>query len=915
MPIFDRFVSYVNSYAIKDGPNGTYRIHRMTVDKWLDKILKEDDITSYWYKELRVLANQEDDSEYKIAKGTKVNLVMAAVSDCTDKNNHSIVTFSGLVPFDADSCDGRTKEVMDKMKNSDLFMAGWRSLSNKGCHGIVATDQVAKDLAQYKRIASYINESLSEALGIPLDKKQSPHVCDSNRQPTNGLALSYDPEMGFRNDKYTTWDIPQHVLDDPPITEEQSGYKGEEVNYSPSMSTKIIDKMVAQIIEVGGNTGNTTYNRVCYSLGGMFAGGYFPDMSRDEVLGPFIFAAKNRDKRAGVERWINEAFNKGTAKPLYPKKYEKPTRKTKTVKSTKVISEVKETNGKEEPVYGPSPAVDNSCIWDPDDTDEINYDDFIDMGSGTLVERFKKNTRYLKGTTTAEYCEEIMALFMLKHGHELYRWGDKGKILFLRDCRAPWEKAEIREPPVLSFLEKFLASLNWLSEVPDLGEGKEPDAKKVIKVKIRPYELAPYFDMNKFRLVLENYDYPQIDSNFRFVYGTVNDPYYDSTDKVHIACKEQLIKACENPIENIEECKRIIYDEMFGGVVFSDAASKANILPALYHAISLVYKGYENTPMLFVKARNQGSGKTFIIKMIAEFMGDDGYSGVKMNLSPDQQAKAVSSAMQHGSKMICYDNIITVFGDADMASDIVTHVKTERVLGKDYQIRIVNQSFFAGTINEGGNIHKDMERRICLVNIEEFVMSKTETGGDKLKWIRDNRSRIISALTGMLLHWNREGRKPGKWRLKDFEKMTMLVSGIAESCGIYGMGENADEIAEMLNPEHLLITRMYNLWAADEYNRKHGLSAYELVNVMREYGEEEIVEWLTFGNYKETRNVSDHLRKLIKKPFGNWYIAKSDKKRTVTGQNFMVDVFILKQQRQKIDPIETPPIETPEEEF
>jgi P4 family phage/plasmid primase-like protien len=307
--IMNQTVTYVKGFAVWDGPNRQHKIQSMTLVQWIEAILKKDDEKDKLYTELREM----DRDARNVAKGTKVPLVMGSVAATSTKHIASITEYSGFVMVDIDGALD-VPDMIRRMKESDLFLAGWRSLSYEGCHGIVLTDTKANGIDQFRRIASFVYEGLADFLGLTMDESVYPHIDPAEKNPVQGLSLSYDPELGFMNEKAIMWTIPEDVLEE----EQQHSYIPiENTNMEEDDDRLIshIEKLINNIYNLANGGRFKGVGKMCVTIGGYSAG--LAAYKQEEIIKRCIQAYKDIDpSRKDHAKVCESGFRRGLQDPL-----------------------------------------------------------------------------------------------------------------------------------------------------------------------------------------------------------------------------------------------------------------------------------------------------------------------------------------------------------------------------------------------------------------------------------------------------------------------------------------------------------------------------------------------------------------------------------------------------------------------
>ena len=255
--------------------------------------------------------------------------------------------------------------------------------------------------------------------------------------------------------------------------------------------------------------------------------------------------------------------------------------------------------------------------------------------------------------------------------------------------------------------------------------------------------------------------------------GTLlNEPGYDSSTKLYFDTQEIVSAINQNPskVEAFDALKTIM--KPFEYFPFSTEMDRTIHLAAILTAS--VRPSLQTAPAFGYDAPTQGSGKTLLAQCVGVLA-----TGVNPDVSPfaagrddEEVRKRIFAALNSGSRVLIYDNILGTFDSASMASLLTGAYYSDRILGKSESIKIPNKMLILLT---GNNLSfaGDMPRRVMISRIDPGVEKPfaREFTIDPLQYCIHNRQQIIaSALTLIRFYLSSGSKKIGTGSIASFEK-------------------------------------------------------------------------------------------------------------------------------------------------
>lgn len=260
--------------------------------------------------------------------------------------------------------------------------------------------------------------------------------------------------------------------------------------------------------------------------------------------------------------------------------------------------------------------------------------------------------------------------------------------------------------------------------------------------------------------------------------GTLlNELGYDSSTKLYFDTQEIVPTINQKPSkkEAFSALKTIM--KPFEYFPFSGEMDRTIHLAAILTAS--VRPSLQTAPAFGYDAPTQGSGKTLLAQCVGGLA-----TGVNPDVSPfasgrddEEVRKRIFAALNSGSRVLIYDNILGAFDSASMASLLTSANYSDRILGKSESIRLPNKMLILLT---GNNLSfaGDMPRRVMISRIDPGVEKpfSREFTTDPLQYCIQNRQQIIAAaLTLILFYLSSGSKKIGVGSIASFEQWDAWV--------------------------------------------------------------------------------------------------------------------------------------------
>lgn len=287
--------------------------------------------------------------------------------------------------------------------------------------------------------------------------------------------------------------------------------------------------------------------------------------------------------------------------------------------------------------------------------------------------------------------------------------------------------------------------------------------------------------------------------------------------------------------------------DIFDQFPFKNEASVANTIGCLITPfISQIITG--DIPLCLISANQKGTGKGLISDVVAAVATTNKTFKMGYVNKDEECRKQITSVLMSGPSIVIIDNVEGDLKGASLARLFTSRVWSDRELGKNKTVRLPNNAVWMAT---GNNItlRGDLSRRCYPVTMESKTSTPWERKGYKhpnlIKYVTDNRVKIITCIFTMIRRWWNDGHKQGKTSgMASFSSWAEIISGIFESCGINGFLKSQKELYEKVDAGELEWFNFFDAW----YHKFH----------VDEIGSMGVMSDAPFNEKYESRPVSVH---------------------------------------------------------
>lgn len=245
----------------------------------------------------------------------------------------------------------------------------------------------------------------------------------------------------------------------------------------------------------------------------------------------------------------------------------------------------------------------------------------------------------------------------------------------------------------------------------------------------------------------------------------------------------------------LEEAKKLL-EEIYKEFCFDDP--RENTLSMAISALLTPYlRGLFSefnvrTPIFFYIANQKRAGKDFcagVTGIVHEGMNIQETpinTGERSGNGNEELRKKFTAALIAGRKRLHFSNNKGHINNAVFEGIVTSPTHSDRILGGNEMINLDNEIDFSLSGNDGVTYTPDFADRCRIINLfyagEDANERVFERPGLHF-WVKENRSKILSALYSLVKNWIDKGSKPGTIPFASFHEWSETCGGIMESAG------------------------------------------------------------------------------------------------------------------------------------
>ena len=297
------------------------------------------------------------------------------------------------------------------------------------------------------------------------------------------------------------------------------------------------------------------------------------------------------------------------------------------------------------------------------------------------------------------------------------------------------------------------------------------------------------------------------------------DPGYHPAGQtyLHLARGFSVPEVAEQPtVQDVEEARRLIEDELLGDFPFVSQADRAN-------AIALFLVPYVRnlingpTPLNLIEAPTMGSGKGLLVNALLRPA-----VGAHLNLMPaanddDEWRKRIHGQLVQAPAVILIDNITSALDSGSLASVLTTTMWSDRRLGSNQIVHMPVRCVWIATANNP-TMTTELARRSVRIRIDPKVDRPWQRGEESFRhpdlrqWADEHRGELVAAALTLVRNWIAQGAHLGAAHLGSFEQWSQTMGGILASAGIPKFLGNLDAFYEEADLEGTVWRQFIGQW-------------------------------------------------------------------------------------------------------
>jgi len=294
-------------------------------------------------------------------------------------------------------------------------------------------------------------------------------------------------------------------------------------------------------------------------------------------------------------------------------------------------------------------------------------------------------------------------------------------------------------------------------------------------------------------------------------------------------------------------------------------------------------------PLFLVDANVRGAGKGLLLDCISHIITGERFTIATYTGDEDELRKRITSLVLAGDRLVLLDNLDGKFGNPVLDAALTGTVWKDRLLGVN---RMTEAPLFMTWFATGNNvlIAADTARRLSHIRLESDRERPEERDGFKrphlLRWVQENRARLLSAALTILSAYCVAGRPDQKlpaWG--SFENWSSLIRGAIVWIGMADPGETRLRLQQQSDvATESMAVLLDCLRRLDPY--RHGLTAAEIIDTYKNPGDtvadcsmdlKDALDAL-LGKV-DSRSLGNKLRAYRRRVFGQWFIDTAGTKQ------------------------------------
>lgn len=294
-----------------------------------------------------------------------------------------------------------------------------------------------------------------------------------------------------------------------------------------------------------------------------------------------------------------------------------------------------------------------------------------------------------------------------------------------------------------------------------------------------------------------------------------------------------------------------VFIELLGNFCFADdesgdwgsyATNFANAIGAILTPMcGLLFDGL--IPAFSIVGNRAGLGKGELVKVagipvLGSLMGATAYTR-----DGEEMRKRLFAVARSGAEFLWLDDLSDHVKSPALNMAVTSAKISDRTLGKTQMREYPWRALIFMTGNHY-TVEQDLVRRIVPIYLREDredLDARTFRHEDLLGWALANRSKILGAIYGLIVHWEKKGAPLADLKFSSFTPWARLIGGILEAGGFPGFLRNRGNMAGAADPKttdmRTLIEKAHDEFGSERFSPKQALelaSEHELFSRITE---------------------------------------------------------------------------------
>lgn len=348
----------------------------------------------------------------------------------------------------------------------------------------------------------------------------------------------------------------------------------------------------------------------------------------------------------------------------------------------------------------------------------------------------------------------------------------------------------------------------------------------------------------------------------------------------------------EIELEKAKEVLKQIYSEF----CFQERQDYINALAALLTPfLKGLYPSFNTrSPLFFYMANRERAGKDYCADITGLVHEGNAIqeppisNGEKNGNNNEELRKKILSAMIAGRKRLHFANNRGYIDNAVFEGIITAEKYSDRALGRNEILTLDNEMDFSLSGNVGVGFTADIANRSRFIRLFldiEDANTRNFSNPNLHKWIKENRSLILSSLYALVKNWVDLGMPEGKSKFASFPEWARICGGIMESAGYESPCLADKETLTIGGDEETKDMKILFEMAFDHFGnqwvKKHD------IKVLVQNSEENIFAYLDFNKKADQTKFGMKVSKFVGRVLSDIKLVVRDPSLRASRQEFM----------------------------